>query len=576
MSFFLYMYIINKNRRLGEENMNKILKNKYMPYILIILLITVISAPIFTMNLDLNNEAILHMSRFVAVDEIIKDGIFPPIINYKFMEGFGYALNLFYGPLTTYIPIILLNIFKTAGMAFKIFSIVTIILSAITMYKFSFSVTKRKSMSLIAALIYISVPYKLSNIYSRNAIGEYTAFIFIPIVFEGLYNLINEDKKKHYLLIIGIVGLVLSHTITTIYTALFAVIYLILNIKKLKDKKIWKKAIIDIIISFLICAFYAIPLLEHNLGADYALFNKDRMGTGGESVYSTTLGLKELFANEVGNQEIRFSLGIVLCFLGFLTIFCLKKVKKENEKIYSDFLILSIISLFMCTKLFPWMIMPSFLTVIQFAWRNIGFFTFFISLVCGINAVTFAESILKKSLLKEIFLFGVIVSIFVFAFLGVLRDFRFDDISKENTLDKRIRNGEKVGTFQINREYLPLKAIDNKEYLTSRENRTYILSGDAKIISEKKEKLTNEIIINNLQEETVLELPFLYYLGYDVTATYEDGKVEKLDVTESNNGFISVKIKNIMEVKINIKYTGTLLEKASYIISIIGIIVSIL
>ena len=159
--------------------MKKFKKNRYTPYIIMILLIAIISIPIFTMDLNLNNEAVLHMSRFVAIDEVIKDGIFPPIINYKFMEGFGYALNLFYGPITTYIPIILLNIFNTAGMAFKVFTVLTLILSAITMYKFMLSVTKRRLVALIAALIYISVPYKLSNIYSRNAIGEYTAFIFM-------------------------------------------------------------------------------------------------------------------------------------------------------------------------------------------------------------------------------------------------------------------------------------------------------------------------------------------------------------------------------------------------------------
>ena len=82
-----------------------------MPYAVILILTIIISAPMFTMNLALNNEAILHMSRIIAIDEVIKDGNFPAIINSKFMDGFGYALNLFYGPLTTYVPIILLNIF---------------------------------------------------------------------------------------------------------------------------------------------------------------------------------------------------------------------------------------------------------------------------------------------------------------------------------------------------------------------------------------------------------------------------------------------------------------------------------
>lgn len=556
--------------------MKKIINSKFTPYILIILLTIVISVPIFTMNLYLNNEARIHMSRFLAVDGIIKDGVFPPIINYKFMEGFGYALNLFYGPLTTYIPIIFLNIFGTAGMAFKIFSVLTVLISGITMYKFMLSVTHRKSMSIISALIYISVPYKLSNIYSRNAIGEFTAFIFIPIVFEGLYNLIHGDKKKHYLLIIGVVGLVLSHTITTIYVALFAIIYVLLNIKKLKEVEIWKKAIVDIIISFLICAFYAIPLLEHCFGGEYAIFSGEKMGSTGMAVYSSALGLKDLFANEVGNQEIRFSIGIVTCILTLLTFFCFKKVKKEHDKIYSDFLILAIISLFMCTKLFPWVIMPSFLTVIQFAWRNLGFFAFFISLVCGINAVVFAENIIKKKLWKETFLFGIILSIFVFAFLGVFRDFRFDDISKESDLDRKVRERETVGAFQVNREYMPLKALNNIKYVMERENKTYVLEGSADIVSEQKVKLEDSITLNNVTDGTVLELPYLYYLCYDANISYDGGEEEDIEITESENGFLSVKLKNSSTANLTIKYTGTVLEKISYIISGLGIILCII
>ena len=166
--------------------MKKIIKNKYSPYIIMVLLAIFICIPLFTMNLYLHNEAILHMVRIFAVDEILDAGVFPPIISYKFMEGFGYAVNLFYGPLTTYIPIIFLNIFGTSGMAFKVFTLLTVILSSITMYRFTYLVTKRRIISLITSLIYISMPYKLSDIYARNAIGEYTAFVFIPLVFEGI------------------------------------------------------------------------------------------------------------------------------------------------------------------------------------------------------------------------------------------------------------------------------------------------------------------------------------------------------------------------------------------------------
>lgn len=558
------------------KKLEKITRFKYMPYILMILLTAVICVPIFTMNLFLRNEATLHMVRIISIDEVLKDGVFPPIIDYKFMNGFGYPLNLFYGPITTYIPIILYNIFGTAGLSFKVFSILTVMLSFIAMYKCTYSITKRRSISTISALLYISMPYKLSNIYSRNAIGEFTALIFVPVVFEGLYNIVNGDKKKSYLLSIGIIGLVLSHTISTIYMALFCLIYLLLNMDKLKDIKIWKIFGINIVISFLVCAFYAIPLLEHMLSIDYTIFSPEKMGSTPEAVQSTGLGLGDLFANEAGDQEIRFSLGIVTCILSILTIFCYKKVKKDYKDTYISFIILGIITLVMSTKLFPWLLMPNFLTIIQFAWRNLGFFAFFASFVLGVNTIVFAEDILKKDVFKDTFIFAVIVSIFVFSFLGVLRDWKFDDLSGESQLDKRIKENEKVPVFQVNREYMPIKANNDLDYVQNRENRTYVISGTAEIIEENKEKLNDDIFIENVESEAVLELPYLYYLGYEAEIKYNDNaNFEKLELTESDKGFLQVKIKACQKVQIKVRYKGTILEKVSYIISAIGFIILI-
>lgn len=558
------------------KKIDKIIRCKCMPYILMILLTAVICIPIFTMNLFLRNEATLHMARIISIDEVLKDGVFPPIIDYKFMNGFGYALNLFYGPLTTYIPIVIYNIFGTAGLSFKVFSILTVIVSFIAMYKCTYSITKRRSISTISALLYISMPYKLSNIYSRNAIGEFTALIFVPIVFEGLYNILNGDKKKSYLLSIGIIGLVLSHTISTIYMALFCLIYLLLNIDKLKNIKVWKIFGINIVISFLVCAFYAIPLLEHMLSADYTIFSPQKMGSTPEAVQNTCLSLGDLFTNEAGDQEIRFSLGFVTIILSILTFFCYKKIKKDYKDTYISFIILSIITLVMSTKLFPWLLMPNFLTVIQFAWRNLGFFAFFASFVLGVNAIVFAEDILKKEVFKDTFIFAVIISIFVFSFLGVLRDWKFDDLSGESLLDKRIKENEKVPVFQVNREYMPLKANNDLDYVQNRENKTYVISGKAEIIEENKEKLSDDIFIENVESKAVLELPYLYYLGYDAEIKYDDSNFEKLELTESDKGFLEVEIKQCQKAQIKVRYNGTILEKISYIISAFGLIILII
>lgn len=426
-------------------------------------------------------------------------------------------------------------------------------------------------MAVISAIIYISMPYKLSNIYSRNAVGEYTAFIFIPIIFEALYNLINSNENKKYLLSIGIIGLVLSHTITTIYTAIFAIIYLLLNIKKIENFKIWMIISSNVIVSLLVCSFYVLPLLEHTFATNYAIYEKQEMGTTCESVSHTTLEFKDLLKSEMSSSEIRFSIGVVVCVLVVLTIFCIRLLDKNIKKTYIDFLILSLLSLLMVTKIFPWKIMPEVLGVIQFAWRGMGFFAFFISLICGINGVVFAEKILVKKVLKKSFLSAIVCGVVIFTFLGVLRNWRLDDISMEKKKDLELRNTEKVYVYRINREYLPMRAIRNLDYINQKQDNPTVINGSTDITYYKKDKLNYNSTFENIQNETLVELPYLYYLGYNAQVKY-DNIVTNLDIKESPNGLLMVELPKADKLEMNLQYEGTILEKVGYIISILGII----
>lgn len=207
----------------------KLINNKFFPYIIIMILSAFICIPLFEMNMSEYNEARIHIGRIVSVKEIIKSGIFPNFISSKHMLGFGYALNIFYGVFTTYIPILISLITGSGILALKIFTLITVILSGITMYDFvleliedtkkqnninnlesnteerNIKYDKLKIIALLASLIYIAAPYKLTDIYARTAVGEYTAFIFIPLVFRGLYKLINDKKKASLYIIIGAV-----------------------------------------------------------------------------------------------------------------------------------------------------------------------------------------------------------------------------------------------------------------------------------------------------------------------------------------------------------------------------------
>ena len=539
--------------------LEKLKKNKYIPYIIILISSFALLLVFFTMNLSENNEGRIHISRIISIKEVILDKIFPCFISPKHMLGFGYALNIFYGPITTYIPILISFITNNSIVALKIFTFLTVLLSGITMYNFLLKISKRKSVSLLGSLIYMLAPYKITDIYPRNAVGEYTAFIFIPLVFDGLYELIYGNEKKNIWLIVGAVGLILSHTITTIYVAIFSFIYLIVNIKKANIKKITKYIVIDIIIILLLSAFYLIPLLEHKMYGDYTIFDAEEMGATGKYVQATGLSLKDFLVSQFGSQEVVFSFGIVILFSILITPFCIKK-QKDNET-YILFLILAIISLWMCTKAFPWLILPNFLTIVQFAWRLEGFFIFFISYICALNIVTISEMIKDKKHILEIL---IIICAILCSFFGKTRYYEKKDFSKDKEYENKTIDIEKIGPYNINREYLPLNADRNISYIQNREDKVYILSGTAVIENEKKENLNMSFNIKDV-DNAKLELPYIYYHGYTVKLNNE-----KIDNFESENGFLAINVNQ--NGLITVEYTGTVLEKMGFAVSSLTLI----
>ena len=70
-------------------------------------------------------------------------------------------------------------------------------------------------------------------------------------------------------------------------------------------------------------------------------------------------------------------------------------------------------------------------------------------------------------------------------------------------------------------------------------------------------------VVSNNNNGVSLELPFIYYLGYDIKINENN-----IEYTESNNGFISINLPKNQEGEIKITYKGTIIEKISFAISI--------
>ena len=83
--------------------------------------------------------------------------------------------------------------------------------------------------------------------------------------------------------------------------------------------------------------------------------------------------------------------------------------------------------------------------------------------------------------------------------------------------------------------------------------------------------------IKNIEKDTVLEFPFLYYPGYEITITYENGEKSVYDAIESENGFTCIFIDNDInqEAEFKIEFKSTTITKISYIISGVSFVILI-
>lgn len=72
------------------------------------------------------------------------------------------------------------------------------------------------------------------------------------------------------------------------------------------------------------------------------------------------------------------------------------------------------------------------------------------------------------------------------------------------------------------------------------------------------------------QKKHGIELPYIYYLGYNVTLKTGNEEI-KLQTFETDNGFVGVKVPILEEGNIQVKYTGTWLMNVSNFVSLVGV-----
>lgn len=583
-----------------KEKLKRIIPNiksgEYANIAIIFIVSIFVCLPLLNKNCNIYiDDGIQHLCRLIGTEQTLVSKQFLPMIMSNFCNNFGYSWNIFYSPLTAYIPLIFRIFSFSFETCLKLFMFVVTVATGIAMYKFVIKITKNKNIAILASVLYIIAPYRITDMYVRMALAELTSFIFIPMVFSGMYSIINENKKSS-LLIIGASGLILTHTVVCMYTAMLCFVYLIVFIRKLNKKSILN-LLVSLLMIVLITSFYWVGLAQHYFSTSYEVFVPGRMERVDVlNFYKTSLSQLVYTDQE---QKMIYEIGIVT-FIGLLLtpIAIMKFEKQEKEKdftrIYGLFGILGIVLTIMTLKIFPFEKLPGTFTMIQFTFRLFEFTSFFFAIISAVNFWI----LIKNFNIRDVIIISLIACLLTTIYgKKISYEKKYDE--KDFIEPRRVtKDVGRINAGMASFEYLPSKAFNClKTYIADREDVPIILNNSDNQITisdyekngsnmkmkilkaspelangtdkvyEVSEELTNEedtiseanqddesSKANTTSEDIEIELPYIYYLGYRVKINGKEAKY-----TESEHGFVQINIDKELneEAEITVKYLGT-------------------
>lgn len=503
-------------------------------------------APLFTINCIGGDDLIYHLLRIEALKEGILAGRPFLRINMLFFGGAGYASSMFYPDLFLYFPALLRAIGTQINLSFHLFVALCIILGFASSYFCAKYVSGSSYAALATAVIFTLYQYHIDDIYTRSAVGEYTAVIFVPFVIAGLYDLLHAKYEKPYLLFIGMTGVLLCHTITAIICVVICLIFVIAGYRQFAgEKSLILKLILTAAAVLGVTAFYWIPVLEIMM---QGVLNSDHFF---DMEYESVRLWEMLF-----NKTCRMGAAVFLLLL-------IRLVIKKKDRFADTCAVCGIVLSLISTSLIPWGRLQDVLGFMQFPWR--------VYVITG-PLLAFAEGIYIRDLAEEISssdgtvkdritrLLVIIVSgvMLISLTCNLQRNEKEYYSYSDDYFSYKPYTAEVIGG-----EWLPVAASDREALIAGSD---VARSDDGSEYSVERYK--NELSVSGIPAGAeYIDVPFVYYKGY---AAMDRNTGERLAVSgEGNNGLVRVYTKG--RENIRVWYAGTAAQLAGSVISILSL-----
>ena len=517
--------------------------NLFVIFMITLCLIILIS-PLIQSKLIDGDDYIFHITRINSLIDTLRNGIFPIKIHTSIFNTYGYGYSFFYSNFFLYIPAILtLMGFKLIN-AYKLFLVFIFIMQAIISYYSSYTIIKNKVIAIIPTILILLSHNYILNTYYRFALGEMLAFAFLPLVIAGAYNLVYERFNKPSLLIIGFVGIVLTHVITTVIAVCFCVCFVLIHIKRIFHEKNFSKLILAALVVCALTAYYWIPLIEQ--------ITYQTLWLAFPMVYSSNKCI--ILFNLFDNSTFTLGSGIVFPII----IMSGLSIMGKHQSRSTEFLIFGMITALLSTNLFEsfWRFSEKIFNI-QFPWRVLGLATILLSFAIGIWVNDELESHHIKFSDSKVIM-GVLL-LFITNYYFALNQISYVlDMTTEIQEATYYNDPIALGYTQ---EYLPKNITDMDSDTNVFTTPNCAISSNGNLIFGLKQGLSFTFKTNG---SAYYDIPFINYKGYQVTSTNDHNATS---ISASDNGLVRVYVNDQTLTSITVKYVGTSAQTIAYLIS---------
>ncbi|EOW2597684.1 YfhO family protein [Enterococcus hirae] len=489
-------------------------------------------------------DTAFHINRALSLESI-----FSSPINFETFRSYGMQVNNFYPWLTLY-PLFLLIKFTNLAIGYNLFLYIVTLITLFICHYVMYEITKKHVTSFFFAIIYTTSSFRSVEIFLRGAMGELLAMSILPLILLGFIKLYDSKKESWVMLAISMTLLIYTHVLSVAMTMVMIIIALIIQFYRKKKIEIFLiiKLIKASIVTLLLSLAFIGPMIEQTLYQDLNRPYVDILQK--RAIY---LG-KEFLIGSIDSELLSFGIGLTLLICLIILTFNFKKLGILSKITY----IMGIISILLCTKIFPWFALQNTpLNIIQAPWRFMIFSTLFISFSASLFISPQLEKFSYTRRRNFILLLILAISILNYSsVVNMVKEMNFQGTYSNEQMENKLEEFE-------NFDYVPIGYKKNQLLLKNHQ-----VTEDGQVIyssfSPNKDEIT--FTFKSSKGKTIV-LPVFRYKGLTVTVNSKNATVLK-----QGGPFVTVKSESGIN-KVTVRYSYTFFSKISLFISIITLIV---